>query len=1189
MTAPISFTGLATGIDTDSIIKQLLDVQRRPITRLENKTEILSLQREALRDVNNQLLNLQNEALNLRLESTFSSRTVSSSDESKVQATANFSAAKTTHRVKVLQLAQEATVNSHRYLSRARLIGSNTIGINMIGGTSRQNSPGAGRIKGGVTLSESTTLGSLGLGSDFTLKIDPDADGSHSAVNITGLDADTTVSQLMDKIMEQIDSVKAQLVYDEAAGGNLLQLSSDYIGVNVSLSGAVAEKVFGIDKGSTVSSNSSSGLGSARAYAAVTPEELPVGTHTIVSTNGRAGSITGTVDLAAKAGDGDILALTLDELGVEDFSGFKIDPDSSGPTGSIAVLKEDGSILSSSDTVGDLIEAINKSVPDVTAQLVEGTGGATYLRVTANEGGRDITLSQTGSNKGIMQKVFGAGETLTSSNATSDSGDFTLVQSFYRRGSLTAEERRVVSGTKENYRNVGVTDLIQGVTLVGSSTGEVFTPGAARIQINNNNSLAIENSTKTQLYGVSGVTSDSYATGLALDADGSGVIGLNKAISELNAAGAFALDDGAGITAGSFRVGNTELTITQEEIDNGITLAQILARINSTDEGITITYEEGTDRFVATASKYGTEGEVRFTQYTGTAGESNILKVLGLTNAPKSVLTSGGLDASRIDADAELVQAGFTITPSSGTISINGIAIEVDAESDSLNDIIEKINSSAAGVTASLDPISNRINLVQKVDQDTIEEYIKVGSSSDTSNLLNVLRITGGSDSDGSIKNVESPQAQTTVGNKRVQAILEVDNTTDTRNTNNIDDITPGVTYELLGVSESPVSITISSDTEKAVDAIARFVTEYNKTVNLLNPPRTNASDRKYLQPLTDEERATLTLDELLDRLDKFETLNKNEAILRESNLQILESQIQTSVFSQVDITGSTLTNLAELGITTGEPGAPLTTNYQGVLVADSTDFDEIKEALQNNSRLIDALENDDHNVYRLFAQSSRSTVTVKGSVAFDQDTELANDITFQIYNGEETATITLSAGSLSRTDVLRTITSQMSRAGITDIDVSFDASGHLVFESEKSTGRAYIRILDATAQSETDRLSNRFGIAGGTFYGEDPEDKAGIAERLYTQLREATGVTGYISQRVSFGGTYGQGTIFDEIVEIQDQIQRIEERVARREEQLRRRFINMEQAVARLQQQQSAILRFVQAAENIQSPFSNR
>ena len=164
-----------------------------------------------------------------------------------------------------------------------------------------------------------------------------------------------------------------------------------------------------------------------------------------------------------------------------------------------------------------------------------------------------------------------------------------------------------------------------------------------------------------------------------------------------------------------------------------------------------------------------------------------------------------------------------------------------------------------------------------------------------------------------------------------------------------------------------------------------------------------------------------------------------------------------------------------------------------------------------------------------------------------------------------------------------------MSRAGITDIDVSFDASGHLVFESEKSTGKAYIRILDATAQSETDRLSNRFGIAGGTFYGEDPEDKAGIAERLYTQLREATGVTGYISQRVSFGGTYGQGTIFDEIVEIQDQIQRIEERVARREEQLRRRFINMEQAVARLQQQQSAILRFVQAAENIQSPFSNR
>ena len=79
MTSPISFTGLASGIDTESIIQSMLETQRQPIQRLEDKSEVLAIQREALRDVNNQLFNLQNEALTLRFESTFSSRTASSS------------------------------------------------------------------------------------------------------------------------------------------------------------------------------------------------------------------------------------------------------------------------------------------------------------------------------------------------------------------------------------------------------------------------------------------------------------------------------------------------------------------------------------------------------------------------------------------------------------------------------------------------------------------------------------------------------------------------------------------------------------------------------------------------------------------------------------------------------------------------------------------------------------------------------------------------------------------------------------------------------------------------------------------------------------------------------------------------------------------------------------------------------
>ncbi|MBW7995110.1 MAG: hypothetical protein FVQ81_00780 [Candidatus Glassbacteria bacterium] len=1176
MTAPISFSGLASGIDTNSIIEQLLDVQRQPITRLEDKSQVLAVQREAYRDVNNQLLSLQNEALSLRLESTFLTRQASSSDESTVTATAGFSSVKTNHRVKVTQLAQEAIVSSNRFFSETRLLGTNTVGINLLGGANRTNAPGAGRIKGGVSLDSTTTLGDLGLAGDFTLRIDPDGDGSHGMVTIKGLDASTTVNQLLGEIRDQVEPLKAHLVYDEAAGGNVMQLSSRYVGIDISVTGAVAEAVFGIDNGATVRSDSAADAGAARTYGSTTPEDMQTGEYTVVSSDGLAGSLTGTVDLAAAAGGGDILAVTLDDLNVGDFEPLRIDPDAGGATGSVEILKTDGTALKGTDTIGDLIDAINYSVPDVTAMVVEGTGGESYLRIAANEGGRDLTIDEIGTNNGILKRVLGLGaDTHTTSNATSDTGDVTLVAEFYNRGSLEPASRRVVTGDKEDYRIVGVNDLIDGVTVVGSVTGSVFTPGSARIQLNNSDSLSIGASYKTKLFGRTSVTDNAYATGLSLDTDGSGTVGLNKAISDLNAAGAFSYDDGSGISAGSFRVGDANLTITQEEIDGGLTIAAVLARINSANEGVTVTYESGNDRFIAISGEYGSQEDISFGSYTGEAGQSNVLKVLGLTNNAGEISISAGAGSGQIDPDSELSQAGFSIRPNSGTFSINGISIEVDATADSLGDIIEKINSSAAGVIANLDPVSNRVTLVQDVDDDTTANWINVGSSSDTSNILEVLRITGGANSDGSVASTERRSSVNNVGNERKTAILEVNNISYTRNSNSIDDITAGITYELRGTSDSPVTVSVTGDTEKPLEAIARWVTEYNKTVKLLNPDILETSEREFLVPLTTEERNTLSFDELLERLEKFDQYNKQEAIRRESNFRILQDQIRSTVFNQMDIPGSDIRSIADLGITTGATGAPLSRNYEGVLVADSVDYEVILEALQNNEKLKQALEEDDRGVHHLFSQKAVSEIEVSATSAFDDSAPLANDIIFQVYNGVNTAEITVPAGSTDQNDILSIITGQLLRSGIGNIDVKFDASNHLVFSSEVKKGRAYIRILNLTGQGETDDLSSRFGINGGSFLGQEADSRAGISEKMYTTLREATSLTGFISQHASFGGSYGQGTIFDEIVALQDQILKIEERVAQREENLRREFTYMEQAIARLQSQQNAMAMF--------------
>ncbi len=1168
--SPISISGLASGIDTESIITKMVDAKQIPITRLQNQQELLALKREAYRDVNTQVLALQNEALNLRLDSTFITRTVESSDDGIVRATASLGTAKTNHRVKVLQLAQEASVSSNRYYSQASLIGSNTVGINQLGSTTTLNAPGAGRLIGGVALTDSTTLSDLGLGSDFSLKIDLDGSGSRNPISITGLSGSSTVSQVFQAIRDQAGSaVKVQLVRDDSLGGKVIQIASSYVGVDVGVSGAVAEAAMGIQSGSTASSDSTTGLGSARQVAALNPLDVVSGTALVVSTNGKAGSLTGTVDLAGAASGGDVMALTLADLGITDFDGFTVDPDASGATGNLTVLKEDGSTLGGSDTLADLIHAINLTGPDVTAQVVDGTGGAKYLQIIANEGGRDVTISQTGATDGFLSKLFGlSGDNSTSSNATTDSSDFTMISDFYGRGSVSADERRVVSGTKEDFRGIGVTNLIDGVTLLGATVGDVFSAGSARIQINNSQNLAISDSSRTELYGVTGVTSSSFATGLAVDPDGTGVAGLNRTIADLNAAGAFGLD--SAITAGTFKVGDATLTLTQEEIDSGITLADVVARINSAGQNMMVHYEDSTDRFIASASAYGADGEVSFGAYSGGAGESNILKVLGLTNASTTV--SGGSDSGHIDSGAELDQAGFAIRPTSGTITINGISISVDAQVDTLDDVIDKINNSAAGVTASIDPDYKRFTLVQKVDDDTTADHIQLGSSSDTSNLFTVLRLLQGATADGSISSVESPKAKNDVGQARQEAQVQVDGINYTRKTNTIDDITSGMTYELLGTSDNMVTLTVQGDSEKAIDAIAQFIVEYNKTIKLLSPDTVSNEDKKYLEPITDEERSSLTYTELVDRIDKYETLNKSEAIRKESNFKILLNQIQSIIGSRVQINGSTLQSLADLGINSGEAGSPLTEDYSGVLVADSTDLDTIKAALQDNEKLTAALASDDVSVALLFNQNALSSTSVKGTTGFDESTDLANDISFEVYDGTNSATITIPAGTQSRSSILSLITTELQSKELDDISVSFDGTGHLQFKSETSTGSAYMRILDLTASSDTDRLSTRFGMSGGSYIGPDADEKAGAAQKMYTSLRQSTGIQGFIPLSVSVGGTYGQGSIYDDMVDLQDRIDTMNDRLDEYETRLRNKFTAMENAISKLQEQQNSL-----------------
>lgn len=102
-------SGLASGMDIDQIVGDLMKAQRMRLDKVVQNKQVWQWRQDDYRAINTSLLALRNEVFNLKLQSTFLSRNVTSSDEKIVTATAGNNAATTSYQVEVKQLAKVAT------------------------------------------------------------------------------------------------------------------------------------------------------------------------------------------------------------------------------------------------------------------------------------------------------------------------------------------------------------------------------------------------------------------------------------------------------------------------------------------------------------------------------------------------------------------------------------------------------------------------------------------------------------------------------------------------------------------------------------------------------------------------------------------------------------------------------------------------------------------------------------------------------------------------------------------------------------------------------------------------------------------------------------------------------------------------------------------------------------------------
>lgn len=101
--------GLSSGIDTDSIIQNLMKAAKLPLNNKVRAKQVWTWKQEDYRSINLSLLSLKNKAFDMKLESPYLAKQVTTEDSNIITATATAAAAKGTYNIKVAQLAEAST------------------------------------------------------------------------------------------------------------------------------------------------------------------------------------------------------------------------------------------------------------------------------------------------------------------------------------------------------------------------------------------------------------------------------------------------------------------------------------------------------------------------------------------------------------------------------------------------------------------------------------------------------------------------------------------------------------------------------------------------------------------------------------------------------------------------------------------------------------------------------------------------------------------------------------------------------------------------------------------------------------------------------------------------------------------------------------------------------------------------
>ena len=337
------------------------------------------------------------------------------------------------------------------------------------------------------------------------------------------------------------------------------------------------------------------------------------------------------------------------------------------------------------------------------------------------------------------------------------------------------------------------------------------------------------------------------------------------------------------ISAGTITVDGKQITI-DPTVD---TLKDVFDRIDAaTTSNIKGSYDATTDTI--TLKRLGGGGA---SLVVGSATDtSNFLSVARLSNNGTNELVSASSLGSVTPANA-LSSANFQTTVSdggagTGEFKINGVSIAFNASSDSVQNLMDRINASAAGVNMSYDRINDQFTLTNKVTGN-----LGVAVEDVTGNFLAAAGLVTGSSF------IAGNDALFTINGG---SVLNSHSNSLTEETTGID----GLSIALLKTGTSTISL--ASDSSAIKGAIKNFIEDYNRAQSTIDSLTSSSTDSA----------GKVTRSTLAGDTDANEIASKLRAI---------------SYNQATGLTG-TLNSLAKIGIDTNGDSDQLTLNDETAL-----------------------------------------------------------------------------------------------------------------------------------------------------------------------------------------------------------------------------------------------------------------